>query len=470
MKLDLDDLKKRLQVRSVLALSIESGRLAVELVRHEAAGQRIVRSFALAVGGDAIVADPEKAGKELAAHLDTAGIRERRCIVCIPASWALITSTEVPGMGAEDLRGYLELRAEREFPIPVADLRLAQCAYALPDGTQRATLAGVPAKRMEAVERMLAAAECRAASISLGLDGCVPRERGEAALHFLANGTHVDLVIAAGGGIVAVRTLPGATANGAAPFDAEGFSREVRITLGRLPDAVRQQVREARFGGTPETAEELCIELRQHLRRMGLDSRLERPDAGAVELPGAAHDAAGLFFRKEPVVFEFLAPQVSKWETVFRKFDDRRRRWLVAAGAALIVLPVLTFFIRSRIESSLNSEWNAMRGNVAELDAVQQKIRQFRSWFEPAPQVLQAIEGLTTAFPEQGDVWAKSVQINDGSKVTCSGFAKSQTALMALLERLRARPDVSEVQVQQMRGENPLQFSFTYKWAPHDAK
>ena len=470
MKLTLADLKKRFQVRSVLALSIESGRLAVSLVRQEADGPRAGRSLALPIGADALVADPEKAGQQLASHLDTAGLRERRAVVCIPASWALIAATEVPGLGVEDLRGYLELRAEREFPIPIADLRLSHCAYALPDGSQRATVAGVPVKRMVAVERFLAAAGCRAASVSLGLDGCVPRDGSAAALHFVANGTHVDLVIAAGGGIAAVRTLPGAGGARATAFDAETFSREVRITLGRLPEAVRQQVHEARFGGTPATAEELCIQIRQQLRRMGLASRLERPEGESGEHPGAAIDAAGQFFRQSPSVFEFLAPQVSRWQTVFRQFDDRRRRWIVMAAVAAVVLPVLIYFIRSRLESGLNSEWKAMAGNVAELEALQGRIRQFRPWFEPGPQVLQVIESLTAAFPEGGEVWAKSVQYNEGHKVTCAGFAKNQPALMSMLERLRARPDVSDVQVQQVRGENPLQFSFTYKWAPRDGK
>jgi hypothetical protein len=155
---------------------------------------------------------------------------------------------------------------------------------------------------------------------------------------------------------------------------------------------------------------------------------------------------------------------------VLRQLDDKRRRWIVLAAVAAIVLPVLTYFIRSRIESSLASEWKAMAGNVAELEALQGRIRQFRPWFEPAPQALAMIEGLTSAFPEGGDVWAKSVQFTDGSKVTCAGFAKSQAALMSTLERLRKRADVSDVQVQQMRGDNPLQFSFTYKWAPRDAK
>lgn len=470
MKLALDEMKKRLQVRSVLALSIESGRVAVVLVRQEEAGQQVVRAFDLPIGTEALVSDPEKSGKDLASHLDTAGIRERRAVVCVPASWALITSTEVPEMSADDLRSFLELRAEREFPISPSDLRLAHCTFTMPDGSQRATVAGLPAKRMEAVERFLAAAECRAASISLGLDGCLPREHGEAALHFLANGTHVDLVIAAGGGIAAVRTLPGTGGARTTAFDADGFSREVRITLGRLPEAVRQQVREARFGGTPATAEELCVEIRQQLRRMGIDSRLEQPASAGAAYPGAAIAAAAQLFRHTPAVFEFLAPQVSRWQTVFRQFDDRRRRWIVAAALAAIVLPVLTYFIRSRIESSLNSEWSTMRGNVAELEALQGRIRQFRPWFEATPQALAVLEGIIAAFPEGGDVWARSVQLSENGKMTCAGFARSQAALMSTLERLRQRPDVSEVQVQQMRGDNPLQFSFTCKWTPRDAK
>ena len=41
---------------------------------------------------------------------------------------------------------------------------------------------------------------------------------------------------------------------------------------------------------------------------------------------------------------------------------------------------------------------------------------------------------------------------------------------LAMLARLRARPDVTGVQVQSVRGEKPVQFSFTCKWIPRDAK
>ncbi len=467
MKLDLAELKKRFQVRSTLAITVESGRVAVDLVKREDGASRVAASFELPMGADAVVANGEKAGRELAAQLATAGIRERRCVVCIPASWALTTSTDVPEIGADDLRGYLELRAEREFPIPVAELRLAHSAFTAPDGKQRATLAAVPARKMEAIERMLAAAECRAVSISLGLDSCLPKSELPAAMHFVANGTHVDLVIAAGGGIAAVRSLPSPA--DAEAFDAAGFSREVRITLGRLPDALRQQVTQARFSGAAAAAENLCLEIRQHLARMGIDSRLQQTPADGAH-PGAALDAAELHLRHQPVVFEYLAPEINRWATAVRQLEDPRRRWIAGAIAGSILLLAITFMVRSHIANSLDAEWDGMRRKVADLESLQQRIRQFRPWFEPAPQNLQIVEGLAAAFPDQGDVWAKSVQVTDGTKVTCNGFARSQSALLAWFDRLRARKDVTGVQVQQVRGDNPIQFSVTYKWEPHDAR
>ncbi len=467
MKLALAGIKKRLKPRTTLAITIESGRIAVDLLRREADRTRVAQSFVVAMGAESVVADSAKAGQALAAQLDAAGIHERRCVVCIPPGWALSTSTEVPGIGAGDLRGWLELRAERELPIPVSDLRLAHCTYSLTDGRQRATLVAVPLKRMAAIERMLHAAGCRAVSISLGLDQCVPRSEQPAALHFLANGTHVDLVISAGGGIAALRSLAGAVGEDADMFDPASFSREVRITLGQLPATLRQQVNEAHFGGAPHSAEVLCREIQPHLQRMGIESLVTAP--GAKTHPGAAIAAAAHHLREEAVAFEFVAPRVNRWEAMFQKLDSRRRRWIASAALALVVLPMLAFLVRSHIETGLDSEWQGMRKKVAELEKLQQQIRQFRPWFDPAPHSVQILEGLIGAFPESGEVWAKSIQIAGESKIVCSGFARNQAALMVMMDRLRARPDVAGLQIQQVRGENPVQFAVTYKWEAKNA-
>ncbi|MDB6154596.1 MAG: hypothetical protein JWL90_3049 [Chthoniobacteraceae bacterium] len=469
MKLDIAEIKKRLQVANALAVTLESGRIVVEWMRHDTDGDRIVRSISLPSGSERVLRDPAKIGQELAALLAAEGIKERRCVVCIPPGWALTTATDVPDMNEEDLRGYLELRAEREFPIAVSDLRLAYCAYNLPDGQKRATLAAVANKRIAAVELMLENAGCRAVSISLGITGCLPKPETPAALHFLANGNHVDVVVAAGGGIVALRSIEGPVDAGENPFDAAGFCRDVRIALGSLPETVRQQVRQAHFSGASAAAETLSNEIRPQLHRMGIESLgAALPD---LNTPGTAVDAARHYFKRERVAFEFVIPQVNRWQATFQRFDNKRRRMMVGAAAALILIPIIAFMVRSHIESNLETEWEGMRRNVTQLDATQQKIRQFRPWFDPTAQSVRLLEGLMSAFPDRGDVWAKSIQIsNDKSTVTCTGFARTPAARLAFVETLRKRPEITNLLTQGLRGQNPETFTISFTWEPKDAK
>ena len=61
-------------------------------------------------------------------------------------------------------------------------------------------------------------------------------------------------------------------------------------------------------------------------------------------------------------------------------------------------------------------------------------------------------------------MWARNLEIRDNSKVFCSGLAKDSEALLAMLDALRATPRVSELTVQQVRGELQVQFAFGYSW------
>ena len=482
--------KQQVQTRSILALTISAERLDVARVRGPVTGELVAKRFdPVKIGADEVLRNPEKAGAALAAALEAAGLREKRCAVAVPPAWALTASTELPAVDSSDLRGYLELRAEREFSIPTSELRLGFSAYTLPDGTQRATLAALPAKRLEAVEAMLAAAGRRATSVTLDLDDCFHAERatgGTTNLHFLADGGYADVVVLTGGGVAALRTLPGPSgkpamptedaANGAAAtpgtlgalgasaaddaFNPAAFCREVRITLGRLPTVIQERVRAADFGGEPAAARELCETTREGLRRMGIDSPA---DCASMRERPAPPRSATRHLRRQTVPFEFVVPKPQRWEVWLQRVNTRQGRRIAAALAAVVLLPLLGFFIRSEQESRLEKRWANMNASVNELDALQQKIRKFRPWFDRKPTGVQLLESLFNAFPDGGDVWAKSIQIN-GAKVTCTGFARNQPAFLAMLDRLRHRPDVSNLQTQQIRNENPVQFTVVYHW------
>ena len=73
-KLDFNELKKRFRTRSALAVTIESGRIAVNLVRSDETGAQ-VPGLSIPLGDSAVLEDPDKAGNQLVAALGAAGIR-----------------------------------------------------------------------------------------------------------------------------------------------------------------------------------------------------------------------------------------------------------------------------------------------------------------------------------------------------------------------------------------------------------
>ncbi|HEX4083817.1 MAG TPA: PilN domain-containing protein [Chthoniobacteraceae bacterium] len=459
MKPSIEVLKRRLRTRSALAVTIESGRLAVSLMRGNDQKTEIAQSLSIPVGEEEVLRNPGKAGKELAAALGATGLRERHCVVCVPAGWALSASTELPQVDLDDLRGYLELRAEREFSMPAGELRLGFCPYTLPDGRKRATLAALPARKVEAVEQMLQAANREAVSVSLALDNVLAETAPK--IHFLTNGNHVDLVVTAGGGVAGLRSLPTSLSSEEAAFDAAGFCRDVRITLGRLPEAVRQQVRGADFRGP--AAWKLCTAARGGLSRIGIATPECEPALVAGEI-GAATVATRTYLRRQPVAFELVVPETTRWQSMMKQFDSAKRRRLVFAAVVIVLFPLLMLFIRSRIESHLQDEWDSMESTADDLGDIQKKIQHFQPWFDPVPVGVRELENIATAFPKEGDVWAKSIQVAEDHKVTCTGYARSHPALLALMDHMRASPEIKGLQVEQIRGENPIQFTLTYQW------
>jgi len=112
----------------------------------------------------------------------------------------------------------------------------------------------------------------------------------------------------------------------------------------------------------------------------------------------------------------------------------------------------------------LQSRWSGMSKRVGELEVMQTKIKQYRPWFDESLRSLSILRQLTTAFPEDGAVTAKSVEIRGANVVTCTGTAKDNAALLRTLERLRAAGNVADLKVNRLQGKSPMQFTFDFHW------
>jgi hypothetical protein len=465
---------KRKRLASLLGLTLDGSRLEGVVLRRTNGSLQLLQSFSATLTLDPLTAAPELVAREIRNQLDAAGVRERNCIVGLPLKWTLTAQTELPQLAEADAASLLQIEAEKSFPCDVATLRMAGSRCALPAGKQYVTLAGISNGQLTTLEQVLTAAKLKPVGISLGLSALQPpgAENSNGVLALAVGESHVGLQITAGGGIAALRSLEGAIENEGSrrSLNAGLVSRETRVTLGQLPAELRATVRRIRIFGPRELAQPLADEIELRFGPMGL--RVEvvsayAPGEFGVQLPleaslSAAFSLAARRLTEQAAPFEFLLPKPTLLQQFSAKYSSGKLK-TVSAVAAGVLLIVGGLFMFQEIELMLlRSQWSKMSAKVAELDGLQENIREFRPWFDDSFISLSVMRQLTLAFSEDGAVTAKTVEIHDGNEVTCTGTAQSQAALLKTIRQLSSAEGVTKLTLQSVRGKAPMQFTFDF--------
>lgn len=461
---------------SVLGLSLHGSQLEGVVLRRSNGSLLVQKKFSATLALSPLTADPELAGREIRNHLEQAGIRERHCVVAIPLSASLNAVIDLPDLPESDVEGFLAIEAERSFPYAPEALLMSK--YRFSAGQKpRAVLVAFQRAELVALDQALRLARLKPTSFSLGSAALQPpaNSSSDGVIALVISENTVDLQVTAAGGIVALRSLNGV-------FDTEGthktlsadlLAREIRITLGQLPAEFRDRVRLVRIFGRGELARRFLADFSPKATALGLDARLvERyePADFAKQIPvdvevSDAFSVAAKYLTGAPAPFEFLPPRVTAWQQVATRFSSGKLVWAgSAAGAAVLIFAVAFGFQQWKL-SRLDSEWTGMEAKVKQLDGLQQEIRRFRPWFDESFGSLTILRKVTQAFPEEGAVTAKTLEIRELSTVTCSGIATDNQALLRVLDQLRAANEVSNLKLDQVRGKTPMQFTFNFQWS-----
>ena len=467
---------KRKKLTSLLGLSLDGSRLEGVVLKRTNGSLQQQQTFAVTLSLDPLTAAPELVGREIRNHLDAVGVRERFCVVGVPLKWALTAHTELPKLAEEDAASLLQLEAERGFPSDPATLRLSNSSCPLPEGKQLVTMAGISNGQLATLEQVLIAAKLKPVSFTLGLSALQPpgAESSKGALALAVGESTVSLQITCGGGVAALRALEGAIENegGRRMLQPGLVAREARITLGQLPAALRESVKKIRVFGAREQAQQLADEMELRFEPMGLNVEVVAayaPNEFGVTLPpdaslSAAFSLAARRLTDQAPEFEFLPPKPTAWQQINKKYASGKLRSAGAVAAGVVLILGALFGWQQYQLMSLKSQWANMSAEVHELETLQAQIKQYRPWFDDSFRSLSILRQVTTAFPEDGVVTAKMVEIREGKAVNCSGTAKDNAAWLAMLGRLRGADNVTDLKVDQIRGKAPMQFSFDFHW------
>lgn len=461
---------------SVLALSLEGSRVEAVVVRRTNGSVEAGPSATLELPGDLLSGDPAALARALRSGLDAAGIRERRCVVGLPLDWLFVVATPLPDLGPEDTASLLDLEAERHFPPAVENLMIARAPYGGPATGPGMLQVAVPRERLDRLEAWLRAARLAPASFTLALPPLAQACGGGAAgWALLAVGAdQVALGVGSDGGFAALRCLTGVLDRSRATpvARADLVARELRVSLGQLAPGLRGTLQGLRILGPGEVADQLARDLQPRAAALGLPIQRfagESSPVAGVRLPPGRLPTAALVLGTQHLAqprpaLEFLPDRPSAWQQFAARTSSRKLGHAGLAAAALAALVVLAFGIQQVRLSLLRREWAGLATRVRQIEDLQQQIKRYRPWFDDSHRTLNILRRLTEAFPEDGNVTARSIEIREGNLVSCSGTARDNTALLRTLDQLRAASGVSDVQVEQLRGRSPLQFTFNFRW------
>jgi hypothetical protein len=484
-ELNLQSLLPRSRQRgaALVGLALDAGRLEVVQVRRTNGSVEIQKRFSATLTLDPLTDAPELVGREIRKALDAEGVRERACVVGIPLNWALTLTVKLPALPEEDLASFLQLEAERGFPYGQDALLTASSRFTSADGQNWATLIAVPRTHVARLEEVLAAALLRPASFSLGIAALQPPQpdAAEGVLALVPGENNVRLQLTVGGGIAVLRTIEGAfeLAGAARQLEADHVSREVRITLGQLAPELREAVKRVRVFGRSDDADELAEVLAPRLEAQGLALEqvpVHAPGEFDLKLPVNTPVSAALAMvmrrlagQKTP--FEFLPPKVSAWQQFSSKYSSPRLVTVGATAGAVVAVVFLAFFVQQTLLWYWGHRWNNIKERVFVLEDTQANLRRYRPWYDTSFRELSILRRLTEAFPQEGTVSAKQIEIRDPNKpgelvtVTCTGTARSRTAYAQVKDRLAKARNVVEIHTQQERGNSPIEFTFDFKWS-----
>jgi hypothetical protein len=332
---------------------------------------------------------------------------------------------------------------------------------------------GIPRNYVVAVEAALRAAGLKPESFSPGITALQP-PRNVTELTLLIGESNVSVQITGAGGVVVLRTLESAVESegGRRTLNSGMIARELRITFSQLPEEIRSALKTARVFGPRDLAQQLADEIQLRFETMDIEaeviSKFKAGEFGVgvpVDAPvTAAFAIAARVLAGQGTTFQFLPPRVTAFQELTAKYATGKLRKVGAVAAGILLLVIGAFLIQQIQLWRLRSQWSDIKSKVEELDQMQANIRQYRPWFDESHRSLSILRQLTSAFPEDGVVSAKVIEIRDVNAVSCTGVARDNQSWLRTYDLLRKAPNVADLKVDRIQGKAPLQFTFDFHW------
>jgi hypothetical protein len=473
-----------------LGLAVSDRSISIAEVAGAGAKRAVRKVMTFTLPAGVTLDQPAPAGQALRAFLRENGFTASRAVVGVPAKWLIARENDVPPAAPDQIHAMLSLAAERLSAAESSDLVTdfagkIDGGAATSTGPRRVLLVAMLRQRLEQLTQLAEAAGLSVAAVTSSalVLAQTARQAGHdlpmlllgrqgAEMVFQHAGTprmlrHVSVVAMNGHGVAtgplgaelrrAVALAP-ATPNGTSktggngsPPAAPGAPPTERELL--LWDAVG--LTDQQLG---ELSERMGVRVRsgQSLRSLGVQTAPEGSDAdtpGGQFAPAVSLAFAGADRALLPIDFKRsrLAPRKK------RRQMASLTSWGIILGALVVIGVVGLYIYVSNLESRLkvlDSTLVETKPKWDEARADRERLDYGLGFFEKRSPMLEALREVTTAFPQEEQIWVTNFTIREEKdqrkakyvrRGMLIGKSPSQKTASDVSDRLRQNPKFADV-------------------------
>jgi hypothetical protein len=434
--------------RHILGLAMDdTGVVATELSVQS--GRMQVRKTGELAWEQELTADSAKPlGQRLRQFLREHGFTAKRAVVGLAAKWVLTKEVDAPAANPEVLAGMLSIQAERAFSLNTDELIFDYCGRT--SSTEKNPILLLAARRqiVHRIQELTEAAGLQVQSITLSALACSKAlsEGGLASWYGLyARPTYCEFWAQLDGIPRFIKHVPmGKNGTPTAYADLLASTVERLVLLSPVPGQTPPyRVTAYDACGLPEKmieglGQRLGPQIAVSNGRAGLPVKglglQDHPDQ-ARAIAAAAVALTGV--EPEKLLVDFLSPRIGAKKTVSHK---RAVVWGAGVAAACLVGLIVLVAVWHKYAGDLAAANAWLKENSAAIALAQAKVdrdKYANSWYLRQPRFLECLKDLTTVFPEEPYIWARSLALDEKGTGSLVGKTTSEASFYEVLDKMK---------------------------------
>jgi hypothetical protein len=442
-----------MKTKNTLVLLFNESSVTVALSHVRRGKHRIKQTGTWMFPDDQGLANAEALGRDFHTFLRKHHLWAKLAIVGVPAKWVVGKSITIPPTARENLTNLLEIQAEQAFSLNYHDLVFDYSGRISSTQTNTVLLVAMQRQRLEHIKTLIknAGLQCIAVMPSAAAMGALSGDSSRTYCGIYAQNSHCEYCLCKEGAVQAIKHVPMALSD----KTPEALSTEIQRLLmlsGTEQSAADplQVVLWSEDAEASQTLERLTNRLGPEIQVTEGRAALLASNRVSLDNSPAQYDPAmNLVLAREQVdlpMIDFLNSHIGvKKEKTFSKALG----WGLFIGLVFIVALGSLYWGYRQDAMAITTFEQLLLDNEKSIEAarvIKQTVSQTSGWYAGRPTYLNCLLDIVNAFPEHGDIWVKTLSLEENGRGAIAGDAVNNVSVLNVCDLLEESVHFKDVQ------------------------